>query len=143
MDHAAIPPTGSDPLSYSRCAVYARTSRETEAEPIYSSIEAQRDACYAHLHKPQSPGQPSVLPSSAPPARLHADAGFSGATLQRPALQRLLADVAAGLFRRGLPRLSRHEATSDRDLRRQVITTKAVTLMPLTGSTCSEATPPD
>jgi hypothetical protein len=69
VDHAAIPPAGSGPLSYSRCAVYARTSRETEAEPIYSSIEAQRDACYAHLHKPQSLGQPSVLPSSAPPPR--------------------------------------------------------------------------
>lgn len=78
MDHSAIPPAGSGPLSYGRCAVYARTSREIEAEPIYSSIEAQRDACYAHLHKPQSPGQPYVLPSPAPPPRLNADAGFSG-----------------------------------------------------------------
>jgi hypothetical protein len=68
MGHAAIPPAGSGPLSYARCAVYARTSRETEAEPIYSSIEAQRDACYAHLHKPQSRGQPYVLPSPRAPA---------------------------------------------------------------------------
>ena len=82
-------------------------------------------------------------PPPARPPRLYADAGFSGATLQRPALQRLLSDVAAGLFRRGLPRLSRHEATSDRDVGRQVINTKAVTLMPLTGSICSEAPPPD
>ena len=78
MDHTAIPPAGSAPLSYARCAVYAyaRTSRETEAEPIYSSIETQRDACYAHRHKPQSLGQPSVVPSSAPPPRRYADAGF-------------------------------------------------------------------
>ena len=98
MDDAATSPAGSNLRAHASCAIYARTSRESEAGLTYSSIEAQQDALCAHLHKPQSLGQPSVPPSPVPPPRLYADEGLSGATLQRPALQQLLADIAAGLI---------------------------------------------
>jgi len=98
MGDAATSPAGSNLRAHASCAIYARTSRESEARLTYSSIEAQQDACCAYLHKPQSLGQPDVPPSSVPPPRLYADEGLSGATLQRPALQHLLADIAAGLI---------------------------------------------
>jgi DNA invertase Pin-like site-specific DNA recombinase len=98
MDDAATSPAGSNLRAHASCAIYARTSRESEAGLTYSSIEAQQDACCAYLHKPQSLGQPAVPPYPVPPPHLYADEGLSGATLQHPALQHLLADIAAGLI---------------------------------------------
>ncbi|MBX3679411.1 recombinase family protein [Cognatazoarcus halotolerans] len=87
-----------------RCAVYTRTSREQEDGPTFSSIHSQQEACYAHI---ASRHHLSWLPASAS----YDDPGFSGATLERPALQQMLADIDAGRIDRvvvyKLDRLSR------------------------------------
>src|SRR6185312_9227553 len=71
-----------------RCAVYTRKSSEEGLEQEFNSLEAQREACEAFIRSQRHEGW-IVLPE------LYDDPGFSGGTMDRPALQRLLADVAA------------------------------------------------
>src|SRR6201981_4080551 len=79
---------GGDP-SRKRCAIYTRKSSEEGLEQEFNSLEAQREACEAFIRSQRNEGW--VL------ARTHYDdGGFSGGTLERPALQRLLADIRAG-----------------------------------------------
>ena len=73
-----------------RCAVYARTSREGEVDPAFGSITAQQEACFGYI---ASHHYMSWLPASVS----YDDPGITGSTLERPALQRMLADVEAGL----------------------------------------------
>jgi Resolvase, N terminal domain len=72
-----------------RCAIYTRKSSEEGLEQAFNSLDAQRDACEAFIRSQKHEGW-LVLPT------LYDDGGISGATMDRPALQRLLADVAAG-----------------------------------------------
>ncbi len=72
-----------------RCAIYTRKSSEEGLEQEFNSLDAQREACEAYVESQRHEGW-GVLP------QLYDDGGFSGATIDRPALQRLLADVAAG-----------------------------------------------
>ena len=72
-----------------RCAIYTRKSSEEGLEQDFNSLDAQRDACAAYVASQASEGWHLL------PAR-YDDGGVSGGTLERPALQRLLADVAAG-----------------------------------------------
>jgi DNA invertase Pin-like site-specific DNA recombinase len=72
-----------------RCAVYTRKSSEEGLEQEFNSLDAQREACEAYARSQRHEGW--VLVST------HYDDGrISGGTLERPALQRLLADIRAG-----------------------------------------------
>ncbi|MCB2046696.1 MAG: recombinase family protein [Novosphingobium sp.] len=72
-----------------RCAIYTRKSSEEGLEQDFNSLHAQREACAAYVLSQASEGW-SLLPQE------YDDGGLSGGTLERPALQRLLADIAAG-----------------------------------------------
>jgi site-specific DNA recombinase len=69
-----------------RCAVYTRKSTEEGLEMEFNSLDAQREACEAYIAS-QRPEGWSLL------ADRYDDGGFSGGTLERPALQRLIADI--------------------------------------------------
>ena len=71
------------------CAVYTRKSSEEGLEQDFNSLHAQREACEAFIRSQQGEGWRLV-------ATAYDDGGLSGGTLNRPALQRLLADIAAG-----------------------------------------------
>jgi site-specific DNA recombinase len=71
-----------------RCAVYTRKSSEEGLEQEFNSLHAQREACEAYIASQKPEGWVLV------PDR-YDDGGISGATLERPGLQRLLADVEA------------------------------------------------
>src|SRR5688572_29324249 len=72
-----------------RCAVYTRKSSEEGLEQEFNSLDAQREACEAYVASQRAEGWLLV------PDR-YDDGGFSGGTLERPALRRLLADIEAG-----------------------------------------------
>src|SRR5438270_9343667 len=72
-----------------RCAVYTRKSTEYNLELAFNSLDAQREACEAYIKSQAHEGWRTI------PGR-YADGAFSGASLDRPALQRLLADIRAG-----------------------------------------------
>jgi len=72
-----------------RCAVYTRKSSEEGLQQSFNSLDAQRQACQAYVRSQQGEGW-SLRGDT------YDDGGFSGASLNRPALRRLLADVAAG-----------------------------------------------
>ena len=86
-------PKSREPSSRSskrlRCAVYTRKSSDEGLEQAFNSLDAQREACAAFVLSQKHEGW-SVLPT------LYDDGGYSGATLDRPALQRLLTDIAEG-----------------------------------------------
>ena len=72
-----------------RCAIYTRKSTDEGLDKDFNSLDAQREACAAYVLSQQHEGW-SLLPD------LYDDGGHSGGTLERPALQQLLADVRGG-----------------------------------------------
>lgn len=72
-----------------RCAVYTRKSTEEGLDKAFNSLDAQREACEAYILSQQHEGW-KALPD------LYDDGGFSGGSMERPALRQLLADVKAG-----------------------------------------------
>src|SRR5471032_1481803 len=72
-----------------RCAVYTRKSSEEGLEQEFNSLDAQREACEAYIRSQKHEGWQAL-------AQLYDDPGFSGGNMERPALKRLLADIAAG-----------------------------------------------
>jgi DNA invertase Pin-like site-specific DNA recombinase len=83
--HRAAPAPGRRTL---RCAVYTRKSSEDGLEQEFNSLHAQREACEAFIKSQRHEGW-VCLPHQ------YNDGGFSGATMQRPGLQLLLADIQA------------------------------------------------
>jgi site-specific DNA recombinase len=77
------------PLQKLRCAVYTRKSSEEGLEMEFNSLDAQRESCEAYVASQCAEGWILV------PDR-YDDGGFSGGTLDRPALKRLLGDIEAG-----------------------------------------------
>jgi site-specific DNA recombinase len=71
-----------------RCAIYARVSSDHGLEQDFNSLDAQYDAAQAYIRSQAHAGW--TLRSR------YADGGYSGGSTDRPALQRLLADVKAG-----------------------------------------------
>jgi site-specific DNA recombinase len=71
-----------------RCAIYTRKSSEEGLEQAFNSLDAQREACAAYVLSQASEGWTAL-------ADVYDDGGLSGGSLERPALRRLLADVAA------------------------------------------------
>lgn len=72
-----------------RCAVYTRKSTDEGLEQEFNSLHAQREACEAFITSQRHEGW-QVLSTH------YDDGGFSGGTMDRPALQRLLADISTG-----------------------------------------------
>src|SRR5947199_1252941 len=72
-----------------RCAIYTRKSSEEGLEQEFNSLQAQREACEAYIKSQRHEGWVCL-------SQPYDDGGLSGGTLERPALQRLLADIAAG-----------------------------------------------
>ncbi len=72
-----------------RCAIYTRKSHEEGLEQEFNSLDAQRVAAEAYVQSQMHEGW-EALPT------LYDDGGYSGGTLERPALQRLLADIKRG-----------------------------------------------
>ncbi len=72
-----------------RCATYTRKSSEEGLEQDFNSLDAQREACEAYIRSQKSEGWKLVRTR-------YDDGGYSGGTLDRPALGRLLADIEAG-----------------------------------------------
>jgi DNA invertase Pin-like site-specific DNA recombinase len=72
-----------------RCAIYTRKSSEEGLEQEFNSLQAQREACEAFIDSQRHEGWVCVPVG-------YDDGGFSGATMARPALDRLLADITAG-----------------------------------------------
>ncbi len=78
----------SAPSKALRCAIYTRKSSEEGLEQGFNSLDAQREACEAYIKSQAHEGW-SLVPT------LYDDGGFSGGTLERPAIKQLLADIVA------------------------------------------------
>ena len=72
-----------------RCAIYTRKSSEEGLEQSFNSLDAQREACCAFILSQKHEGW-------IPLATRYDDGGFSGGSMERPALQELLNDIKAG-----------------------------------------------
>ena len=72
-----------------RCAIYTRKSTEEGLEQAFNSLDAQREACAAFVTSQKHEGW-MVAPAH------YDDGGYSGGNMERPALQKLLADIQAG-----------------------------------------------
>lgn len=72
-----------------RCAIYTRKSTEEGLDKAFNTLEAQREACEAFVKSQAGEGWVALREK-------YDDGGFSGGSLDRPALQRLLAHVDEG-----------------------------------------------
>jgi DNA invertase Pin-like site-specific DNA recombinase len=72
-----------------RCAIYTRKSSEEGLEQEFNSLQAQCEACEAYIRSQRHEGWVSARTR-------YDDGGFSGGNMERPALQRLLADIEGG-----------------------------------------------
>ena len=72
-----------------RCVIYTRTSSDECLGQDYNSLAAQRDACAAFILSQKSEGWSKAR-------MIYEDGGYSGGSLDRPALRQLLTDMAAG-----------------------------------------------
>ena len=73
-----------------RCAIYTRKSTEEGLDQAFNSLDAQREACEAFIVSQRHEGWQLVR-------KAYDDGGFSGGSMDRPALQSLMKDVSAGL----------------------------------------------
>jgi site-specific DNA recombinase len=72
-----------------RCAIYTRKSSEEGLDQSFNSLEAQREACRAFIQSQKHEGWIAVNTR-------YDDGGFSGGTMERPALKQLLEDILGG-----------------------------------------------
>ena len=72
-----------------RCAIYTRKSTEEGLDQSFNSLDAQREACAAYILSQRHEGW-AELPNR------YDDGGFSGGSMDRPGLRRLLEDVRVG-----------------------------------------------
>ena len=78
-----------EPTGKMRCAIYTRKSSEVGLDQAFNSLHAQREACEAFIKSQAQEGW-TILPA------IYDDGGYSGGTLDRPAIQQLLVDIDAG-----------------------------------------------
>ena len=76
------------PMKRIRCAIYTRKSSDEGLEQDFNSLDAQREACEAYIASQRHEGW-------VPMPDHYDDGGISGGHLERPALQRLMAEVDA------------------------------------------------
>ena len=72
-----------------RCGIYTRKSSEEGLEQDFNSLHAQREACEAYVTSQKHEGWRAL-------ANVYDDGGFSGGSMERPGLTRLLANIASG-----------------------------------------------
>lgn len=82
-------PVPGDSAQRVRCAIYTRKSTDENLDSDFNSLDAQRESAENYVRAQQHEGWVAL------PER-YDDGAYSGATLERPALQRLMADVRAG-----------------------------------------------
>ena len=70
------------------CAIYTRKSSEEGLEQNFNSLDAQREACEAFILSQKTQGWKGI--------GCYDDGGFSGGNVERPRLQRLMADIRLG-----------------------------------------------
>jgi site-specific DNA recombinase len=78
----------SDAKPIRRCAIYTRVSTDNGLEQDFNSLDNQREACEAYIRSQAHEGWRAVR-------ERFDDGGFSGGSMERPALQKLLDDVRA------------------------------------------------
>jgi site-specific DNA recombinase len=93
LDVLRLAPAWNDqmrsPICKIRCAIYCRKSSEEGLNQQFNSLDAQYEACFSYIQSQRHEGWIAVDDR-------FDDGGFSGGTLDRPALQRLLRDIEAG-----------------------------------------------
>jgi len=72
-----------------RCAIYTRKSTEEGLDQAFNSLDAQREACAAYILSQRHEGW-HLVPEH------YDDGGFTGGNMERPGLQKLMADVRSG-----------------------------------------------
>jgi len=72
-----------------RCAIYTRKSTDEGLEQEFNSLDAQREACEAYIKSQKHEGW-KLLP------QYYDDGGYSGGSMERPALKKLLQEIEAG-----------------------------------------------
>lgn len=77
------------PAKKVRCAVYTRKSTEEGLEKEFNSLDAQREAGEAYIASQKAEGWTCL-------SDRYDDGGYSGGNVERPALKKLMADIAAG-----------------------------------------------
>ena len=86
--HNSFSPKTTNGVKAVRCGIYTRKSTEEGLDQEFNSLHAQREAGEAYITSQKEAGW-KVLPDH------YDDGGFSGGNLERPALQRLFADIEA------------------------------------------------
>jgi DNA invertase Pin-like site-specific DNA recombinase len=76
-------------IQHFRCAIYTRKSSEEGLEQSFNSLDAQREACEAYVKSQQHEGWQAI-------ATHYDDGGFSGGSMDRPALRDLMSAIQAG-----------------------------------------------
>jgi site-specific DNA recombinase len=79
----------ADSRSAIRCAIYTRKSSEEGLEQSFNSLEAQREACEAYIASQRHEHWRCL-------GNHYNDGGYSGGSMERPALRQLLADIDSG-----------------------------------------------
>jgi site-specific DNA recombinase len=79
----------TDSKSVIRCAIYTRKSSEEGLDQSFNSLEAQREACEAYIASQKHERWRGITTH-------YDDGGYSGGSMDRPALRQLLADIDAG-----------------------------------------------
>src|SRR5512134_960539 len=79
------------PVRKIRCAIYTRVSTDERLDMEFNSLDAQREAALSYVQSQKSEGWILV-------GDRYDDGGFSGGSMERPALQRLLRDVESGVI---------------------------------------------
>jgi len=79
-------PTADGPV---RCAIYTRKSTSEGLDNDFNTLDAQREACEAYVASQKHAGWTVILGR-------YDDGGFSGGSMERPALEQLMADIEAG-----------------------------------------------
>jgi len=82
-------PAKASTVATVRCAIYTRKSSEEGLQQEFNSLDAQREAAESYVASQKAEGWVCL------PDRFD-DGGFTGGNMDRPALKRLLADIAAG-----------------------------------------------
>ena len=72
-----------------RCAIYTRKSTDENLDAEFTTLDAQREACENYIRS-QVSKKWQILPDR------YDDGGYSGGDTNRPALQRMMADIRAG-----------------------------------------------
>ena len=71
-----------------RCALYTRKSSDEGLDQAFNSLHVQREACEAYVTSQAGEGWRAL-------SAAYDDGGFSGGSMERPALRQLLADITA------------------------------------------------